>query len=116
MSKDEIQFWMLIAFAVASVLGFYKVYFLFNTPVEGLDTKAQHEQLEEIITDFLQELDALEHTASSLFERINELEQLQEEEYKNFNQNRFNQLLQQLFHKYEVHTLDELIVAIQNER
>ena len=115
MTKDEIQFWMLIAFAVASIIGFYKVYFLFNTPIEGIDTKTQHNQLEDIIIDYLKQLNDVNLTANKLFELLMELEVLQTDEYKNFNQNRLNQLLQRLFYTYEAQDIPELILHIKND-
>jgi len=115
MTKDEIQFWMLIAFSVASVIGFYKVYFIFNTPVEGTDTKTQHDQLEDIIIDFLKQLTDADLSPNKLFELLMELETLQDDEYKNFNQNRLNQLLQRLYYTYEAQDIPELVLRIKND-
>ena len=112
MTKDEIQFWMLIAFAVAFVFSSYKVYIIFNTPVEGINTKTQHSQLEDILINFLKDLTEVDLDTDALFELIIQLEVLQDEQYKNFNKNRFNQLLQQLFYTYEVSSLNELIINI----
>ncbi len=114
MTKDEIQFWMLIAFAVAFVFSSYKVYFIFNTPSEGIDTQTQHKELETIIIEYIKQLDVSDISSSELFALIKTLESLQERTYHNFNENRFNQLLQQLFHTYNVSTLDELILSIKN--
>jgi len=112
MTKDEIQFWMLIAFAIAFVLSSYKVYFLFSTPLEGVDTQTQHNQLEDIIIDFIKELKNSELTSTELFNQLKTLDSLQDTPYKNFNENRFNQLLQKLFYTYKVQTLNELIISI----
>ena len=106
---------MLIAFLIAMALGVYKVYALFNTPYTGLDPQTQHKQLQDIIISFLKEDKAQNTEAQSIYEEIKTLDQLQDEEYKNFNRNRFNQLLQQLFYIYEVDSLDELIKVLHDE-
>ena len=116
MTNDEIQFWMLIAFAVAFVISFYKIYIMFNTPVEGVDTQTQYNQLEDIIINFLKEVTDDSLSSQTLFEYIIELEVMQDDAYKNFNQNRFNQLLQQLFYIYEVQSIPELILSVQNSK
>ena len=115
MTKDEIQFWMLIAFAVVFILSTYKTYIMFNTSGEGLDTKTQHNQLEEIIINFLKQFNDLDLNVDQLFEAVSRLDVIQDEAYKNFNKNRFNQLLQQLFYTYEVDSLKELIICIKND-
>ena len=115
MTKDEIQFWMLIAFAVAFVFSSYKVYIIFNTPTEGIDTKTQHKELETIIVDFLEQLDNTDLRSTQILKLIITLDVLQDSEYRNFNENRFNQLLQQLFYTYEVNSLDELILSIKDD-
>jgi len=89
---------------------------MFNTPVEGMDTKTQHNQLEDILIDFLKQLEDTDLSSQKLFELFIELDVLQDDAYKNFNQNRFNQLLQQLFYTYEVQNIPDLILNIQNVR
>lgn len=116
MTKDEIQFWMLIAFAVAFVLSSYKVYIIFNTHTEGIDTQTQHKELETIIVEFLKQVDVLDISAAELFKRVRTLESLQDSAYHNFNENRFNQLIQKLFYTYEVSSLEELILRIKDAR
>jgi len=115
MTKDEIQVWMLIAFAIVLALGFYKVYTIFNSPAAGPDTKTQHTQLENIVIDFLKHYDNKDINAEELFLLLQGLDELQDEAYKNFNRNRLNQLLQQLYYTYEVSSLSELITIIHND-
>ena len=114
MTKDEIQFWMLIAFAAASVLGFYKVYFIFNTPLKGIDTKTQHDQLEDIILNFLKQSKDTGLTSDTLYKELTQLDTLQDDAYKNFNQNRCNQLLQRLLHTYKAESIKELIEKVHH--
>ena len=114
MTKDEIQFWMFIAFAVAFLFSSYKVYIIFSTPVEGIDSNTQHLQLENIIISFLSHTHEGDLTEKTLFQNLKELESLQEDSFKNFNQNRLNQLLKKLYITYEVDSLNELIIGIKN--
>ena len=114
MTKDEIQFWMLIAFAVVFFFSAYKIYIMFNTPVKGINTQTQHNQLNDILIDFLKDLPELDLDTDALFERVIQLEVLQDEQYKNFNKNRFNQLIQQLYHTYEADSLTQLIQKVKN--
>ncbi len=116
MTKDEIQFWMLIAFLAAAGIGFYKVYFLFNTPVEGLDTRSQHEKLQTMIIDLIMTHTNARLDKDTLFEILIQHDDLKDDTYKNFNRNRYNQLLQQLYYRFDVDNLEHLIRRIQNEK
>lgn len=115
MTKDEIQLWMLAAFVFALAISAYKVYMIFTKPAPGIDIKTQHLQLQTIILDVLKDLDNKEIASEELFVLLQDLDELQDEAYKNFNLNRFNQLLQQLYYTYEVSSLSELIVRIQHD-
>ncbi len=112
MTNDEIQLFTLIAFAVILVLALYKLYAIFNTPVSGPDTKTYHAQLEELIIDFLKHVEKRDLNAQELFELLIQQDEFNNEIHKNFNHNRLNQLLQQLFYTYEVNSLEELISQI----
>jgi len=114
MTKDEIQFWMLIAFAVVFILSSYKTYIMFSAPAEGKSTKHQQDDYLAIITDFIKQDSFSNATIEELFTSLKSSDVLQADEYKNFNQNRFNQLIQQLFFIYEVDSLDGLIKSIKN--
>jgi len=116
MTKDEIQFWMLIAFVVAFVLSTYKVYIIFSAPAEGISTKTQYDQLEEIIINFLSTTEDSSINETTLFQSLKKLEVLKNDIYKNLNQNRLNQLLNQLYFHYKVDSLSELIKSIKNAR
>ena len=115
--KDEIQLWMLIAFAIVLALGLYKVYTIFNSPAPGPGTKAQHAQLENLVIDFLKHTDKKDISSKDLFDLLIQEDDLIGNNHKNFNHNRLNQLLQQLYYTYEVSSLSELITIIhQPER
>jgi len=115
MTKDEIQLWMLIAFAIVLALGLYKVYTIFNSSAPGPDTKAQHAKLENIVIDFLKHTDKKDISSKDLFDLLIQEDELMGNNHKNFNHNRLNQLLQQLYYTYEVSSLSELITIIQND-
>jgi len=115
MTKDEFQTWMLIALAIVLALGFYKVYAIFNTPVPGPDTKTQHAQLEQVIIDFLKDVDRTDLSSKELFDLLMQEDDFKDDTYKNFNHNRLNQLLQQLFYTYEADSLSDLISNMQND-
>jgi len=112
MTKDEIQFWMLIAFAIVFILSSYKIYIMFNAPADGIDTQVQYNQLEDIIIEYIQSIQEHDLDANTLFKSLKALDTLKDPSYKNFNQNRFNQLLQQLYLRYEVVSLEALIKNI----
>ena len=115
MTKDEIQFWMLVAFILALALSIYKVFMIFTKHEPGLDIKTQHIQLQTIILGFLKEIDNENINAKELFTLLQDSDQLQDDAYKNFNMNRLNQLLQQLYYTHEVSSLCELILRIQDD-
>ena len=112
MTKDEIQLWMLVAFLFAFAISSYKVYMIFTKSLPGLDTKTQHLQLQTIILGVLEHHENKDITAEELFVLLKGLGELQDEAYKNFNQNRLNQLLQQLYYTYEVRSLSELMTTV----
>jgi len=117
MTKDEIQLWMLVAFIFALAISSYKIYIIFTKPLPGLDSKTQHRQLQTIILDVLKHLDNKDITSQELFALLEGLDELQDDTYKNFNQNRLHQLLKQLYYTYEVSSLTELIASVhQPER
>lgn len=113
MKNDEIQIWMLIAFIAALILSFYKVYIMFNKPAKGIDTKTQYKELSDIISSFLKNIDDPNLCSEKIYDKLVREKVLENEEYKNFNLNRFNQIVQQLFYTYEVYSLPELIEKIK---
>jgi len=113
MSKDEIQNWMLLAFAIALFFSFFKVYIMFNKPGVGLDTATQKDELVEIVTDALKCVDVKTYDANVVYEMII-CEEFDWERYKNFNLNRFNQTVNTLYIIHEVDTIEELFESINN--
>ncbi|MDF1881766.1 hypothetical protein JHD50_10725 [Sulfurimonas sp. MAG313] len=116
MTKDELQFWMLIAFAVAFLLSSYKIYSIFSAPAEGKSTQSQHLELQDIIIDFFKNLEKNDYDEKELFEQLSHLDILQNDAYKNFNLNRFYQILQGLYLDNEVSSLPSLISKLKNEQ
>ncbi len=104
---------MLITFVILLTIGIYKIYILFNQPTDGPDTKTEHDELKDIIIVFIQNNSLSNIDNESLFEQILAKADFDKEKYTNFNLNRFNQLIQQLFYLYEVDSLDELMESIR---
>ena len=112
MKQDEIQIWMLTAFIIVLAVSLYKIYIIFNKPPSGVSTEMEHEELRDMIISFIQKSDISDPSNKTLFEALVKEEGFEGERYKNFNQNRFNQLVQGLFYTYKVDTLSELIESI----
>ena len=115
MKSDNLQIWMLTAFFIVLILGMYKVYIMFNQPVDGPDMKTEHDELKDIIISFIQNNEISDKTNEALFKQLIEKEDFDTQRYRNFNQNRFNQLTQQLFYTYDVSSLAELIESINTQ-
>jgi len=115
MNSDALQIWMIIVFTIVLVTSLYKIYSLFNQPLSGVDSETEHKELRDIIIFFIQNNTITNPSNSSLFEQIHNDENFDNDTYKNFNLNRFNQLKQQLFYTYHVNSLPELIDSIKAE-
>lgn len=114
MIKDNLQTGMMIVFIIVLILALYKLYKIFNTPTSGPDTHTQHKQIQDIIVKFLKDIESTDIDAQELFNRLQGLDSLKDDVYKNFNLNRLNQLLQQLFYTYEVDSISELILTLRS--
>jgi hypothetical protein len=90
----------------------YKVYLIFSKPVSGPDIETEHGELRDIIISFIQDHEIPHRTNEALFKQLVSEASFDTQAYKNFNQNRFNQLIQQLFYTYDVNSLTELIESI----
>lgn len=115
MKSDALQIWMLIAFTIVLLISLYKIYSLFNRPLNEADPETEHKELRDIIICFIQNNTIASPSNSSLFEQIHSDENFDNDTYRNFNLNRFNQLIQQLFYTYHVNSLPELIDSIKAE-
>lgn len=116
MKQDEIQIWMLIAFTLALVLSLYKVYIFFNSPSDDIDTETEHEELRGLIIAFIADNPSFQFSEKALFESLIATDEFDSTRYKNFNLNRYYQLIQQLFYIYDVHSFSELIISIRTAR
>lgn len=106
---------MLIAFTLVLGISLYKIYTIFNRPVNGADLETEHKELKDIIIFFIQNNTISDLSNKGLFEQLLHDENFDNDNYKNFNLNRFNQLTQQLFYTYDVTSLSELIDSIKAE-
>jgi len=112
MKQDEIQIWMLIAFIIVLALSLYKVYIIFDKPASGPSTETEHEELRAIIITFIKKNAVADIGDKTLFERLIQEDDFDHTRYKNFNLNRYYQLIQQLYYIYGVNTFSELIESI----
>jgi hypothetical protein len=86
---------------------------MFNRPAKGKSTKVQYSELDTLVLDYLKNIKDVNLDAKSIFDDLIKKEVFKDEEYFNFNMNRFNQILQRLYYKYEVDSLLDLIKKIQ---
>jgi hypothetical protein len=104
--SEHLETVMMVAFLVATALSVYKVYVIFEKQgSEGVDMNVIENEIIEIIYDLFQKK---KHTKEELFEAIQSHEKFDKERYKNFNLNRFNQILYRLYMKHKVDDFDAL--------
>ena len=90
----------------------YKIYIIFNRPVSGVSTETEHEELKAIIITFIEKNTVADISDKALFETLIQQKEFDHSRYKNFNLNRYYQLIQQLYYLYDVNTFPELIKSI----
>ena len=112
MKQDEIQIWMLTAFIIVLTMSLYKIYIIFNKPASGASTETEHEELKNIIITFIEKNTVADISDKALFETLIQQEDFDHSRYRNFNLNRYYQLIQQLYYIYGVNSFPELIESI----
>ena len=109
--KEHLQTVMMVSFLVASALGMYKVYVMFEKQSgEGVDIRILENELAEIVESILRE-QTIERSA--LFDAVLNHERFDKERYRNFNQNRLNQVLDLLHIRYKTESFEELASKIK---
>jgi hypothetical protein len=89
---DEI---MMLAFIVATSLGIYKFYVIFEKQKgDGVDIVVVEDEIIHIIKDLL---GGSNYTKSELFEAIKQHPEFSAQRHRSFNENRFNQILYRLY-------------------
>ena len=104
--KEYLETIMMVAFLLAVFLGIYKVYVMFEKQSqEGLDIQTLEDEIISIIGQiFSQETPSEEE----LFFKIQEHELFGGGKYKNFNLNRYKQILNRLYLEYKVENYKSL--------
>jgi hypothetical protein len=98
--SDNLETIMMVAFVVAVALSVYKVYVIFEKQgSDGVDMNTIENEIIEIIYAILQQKKL---SQQELFEAIQKHEKFDNERYKNFNLNRYNQILYRLYMKHKV--------------
>ena len=97
---------MMVAFLVATALSIYKVYVIFEKQADdGIDINTLEKEIIYIIEEIFSK-EKLERDA--LFQKIIEHENFDGQRHKNFNLNRFNQVLERMYIRHKVENYDEL--------
>ena len=105
--KEHLESVMMISFLLATALGMYKVYVMFEKQADaGIDIKTLEDEIIAIIENIFKR--GKTPSKEELFKMIQVDAAFDKERYKNFNQNRFNQILDRLYTKYNTGTYDEL--------
>ncbi len=105
---------MMVSFLVASALGIYKVYVMFEKQeADGIDIKTLENELAEMIESIFKEKRIAKE---ELYEAVLSHSRFDKERYRNFNQNRLNQVLDLLYMRYKVEGFEDLVSKLSNNR
>lgn len=112
--SQNLQTIMMVSFLVAAFLGMYKVYVMFESKEGdgGVDIKTIENELSEIVESILKETKL---DKNALFEAVRSHERFDKERYKNFNQNRLNQVLDLLHIRHKTETFDDLLEKLKGK-
>ncbi len=92
--RENLETLMMVAFIAATAFGIYKVYVMFEKQEhDGIDIQTLEEEIIEIIKSLLREQ---ELSQDELFFKIQQHENFDGERYRNFNLNRYRQILERL--------------------
>jgi len=106
MIHDNLETIMMVAFLIATALSIYKVYVIFEKQAgDGPSIQEIEKELSVIIEELIS---TCKDEKEQIFKKVFEHEKFDKERYKNFNQNRFNQILDGLFIKHQVQNYEEL--------
>ena len=113
--KEHIESIMMIAFVVATALGMYKVYVMFEKQADdGVDINTLEDEIVAILKGIVQKEPSV--TKEALFEKIQKDAAFDEERYFNFNQNRFNQILERLYIETKTESFEDLKKLLSDNR
>ena len=115
MIKDHLETIMMIAFLLATALSIYKVYVIFEKQADdGIDLNTIENELIEIIKELFSSHDVQDK--KHLHQLIQEHNDFDKERYRNYNENRLNQILDRLFLEHKIEGFEGLKNILSNNR
>ena len=113
--KEHLESIMMISFVLATALGIYKVYVMFEKQAdEGIDIKTLEDEIIAIIEDIFKRGD--EPEKEELYAKITSDTAFDSERYANFNQNRLNQILERLHIHYKTENYGQLSQKLKDRK
>lgn len=110
--KEHLESIMMISFVLATALGMYKVYVMFEKQAdEGIDIKTLEDEIIAIIEDIFRRGE--NPSKEELYRKIKSDVAFDDERYSNFNENRLNQILERLHIHYKTDTYKQLSEKIK---
>jgi hypothetical protein len=107
MIKEHLSTIMMVAFLVATALSIYKVYVIFEKQAgEGPSIQEIEDEIIAMFKDIVSKNKSLDK--KEIFNNIFGHENFDKERHSNFNENRFNQILQRLHMEHKTETLEQL--------
>ena len=111
--KEHLESIMMISFLLATALGMYKVYVMFEKQAdEGIDIKTLEDEIIAIIETIFKRGEM--PSKEELYGMIEREESFDKERYKNFNQNRLNQILDRLYTQYKTEDYEQLSKTLKD--
>jgi len=115
MIKDHLETIMMVAFLLATALSIYKVYVIFEKQADdGVDINTIENELIAIIKELFSSHDISDK--KHLHSLVQTHEKFDKERYRNYNENRLNQILDRLHIEHKTQGFDELKEKLQNKQ
>ncbi len=113
--KDHLESIMMISFVLATVLGMYKVYVMFEKQAdEGIDIKTLEDEIILIIEKIFERGE--KPSKEELYRKIREDASFDGERYSNFNQNRLNKILERLYIHHKTESYESLSKKLSEKK
>ena len=113
--KEHLESIMMISFVLATALGMYKVYVMFEKQAnEGIDIQTLEDEIIAIIEDIFKRGEI--PSRKELYEKIKQDANFDDERYSNFNENRLNQILNKLHIHYKTNSYEQLAQKLREKQ
>ena len=113
--KEHLESIMMISFLLATALGMYKVYVMFEKQAEeGIDIKTLEEEIIAMIEEIFRRGE--NPSKEELYKKIESEDAFDKERYKNFNQNRLNQILDRLYTQHAIEDYRQLAEKLRERK